>query len=316
MVKVAVAGGTGNVATIILKASIASGKQDITIFTRSVPKNTLPGVTYMQVDYLDRHSLATALRGFDVCLSFLVAHLDPDCIVQKNLIHACISAGVRRFAPSEWGIKNNSGVPPYENKDAIARYLGELKRAGRLGGLEYCLFQPSIFLDYFAHPHLLMPELLAWPFFVDLENRRAMVLDNGEQPLVITAISDDSEILALALEDSRPWPEVGGIRGCRTSINELVALGREIRGGEWKIEHVSSEDIARGELKTSWVPLVTHPTVAEETREIFSRKFLIWFFQGIVNESWNVSDEWNQRFPEYLFLSADQYLRKAWEGKH
>ncbi|CBX91912.1 similar to NmrA-like family protein [Plenodomus lingam JN3] len=314
MVKVAVAGGTGNVATNVLKASITSGKHDITILTRALPKTTSPGIAYKQIDYYDLTSLTSALQGFDVCLSFLVAHLDPHCIVQKNLIHACIEAGVRRFAPSEWGIKNNSGVPPYENKDTIARYLAELKDTGMLHGLEYCLFQPSIFVDYFAHPHPLSPELFTWPFFIDFEQRRAIVLDDGEHPLVLTAISDDSEMLALALEDSRPWPEVGGIRGCSTTINKLIALGREIRGGKWSIEHVSSEDIAQGQLKTSWVPEVSHPTVPQESRDVFSKDFVIWFLQAIANGSWNVSGEWNQRFPQYRFWDAEEYLRKAWEG--
>ncbi|KAH9881181.1 hypothetical protein J1614_001676 [Plenodomus biglobosus] len=315
MVKVAVVGGTGNVAANCLKASIASGKHDITIFTRSLPKTTSPGVSYKQVDYQDLPSLTTILKGFDVCLSFLLAHLDFDCTIQKNLIHACINAGVKRFAPSEWSIKNNSGIAAYENKDIIARYLAELREAGQLGGLEYCLFQPGVFLDYFAHPHSLSPELITWPFFIDFENRRAMVLDDGEQPLAMTAISDSSEMLALALDDSRPWPEVGGIHGCSTTINDLVALGKEIRGGNWSIEHVSSADIAQGELKTSWVPRVGHPSAPEENIEAFSKTFVIWFLQGIANGSWNVSGEWNQRFPQYRFWSAEEYLRKAWEGK-
>ncbi|KAI8934056.1 hypothetical protein NX059_008822 [Plenodomus lindquistii] len=315
MVKVAVAGGTGNVATNLLKASVASGKHEITIFTRSIPKTTLPGVSYQQVDYHDLVSLTSALRGFETCLSFLVVNLDPDCTVQKNLIHACINAGVRRFAPSEWGIKNKSGVHMYENKDTIASYLAELKESGKLGGLEYCLFQPSIFMDYFAHPYPLTPELITWPFFIDFENRRAMVLDHGEHPLVLTAISDDSKMLALALDDSRPWPEVGGIRGCSTTINELIAIGKDVRGGKWSIEHVTSDDIAKGELKTSWVPRFNHPAVPEEEREAFSKPFVILFLQGLANGSWNVSGEWNQRFPEFEFWNVHEYLGKAWKDK-
>jgi saccharopine dehydrogenase-like NADP-dependent oxidoreductase len=92
------------VATEILRACIASGNHDITIFSRSAPKETTPGVSSLQVDYSDRGSLTETLKGFDVCLSFMVVHLDKDCVAQKNLIHACIDAGVQRFAPSEWGM--------------------------------------------------------------------------------------------------------------------------------------------------------------------------------------------------------------------
>lgn len=206
-------------------------------------------------------------------------------------------------------------MPPYANKDAIATYLAELKDEGKLGNLQYCLFQPSIFMDYFAHPYPLAPELITWPFFVDFEHRRAILLDDGNQPLVLTAITDDSAILARALEDSCPWPTIGGIRGARTSINELIALGRKIRGGDWSIEKVSSEEIARGELNTSWVPVMSHPVIPTESREEFSKAFVIMFFQGISNQSWDVSAEWNERFPEYGFADLEAYLREAWEGK-
>lgn len=242
-------------------------------------------------------------------------HQDTDCVVQKHLIHACIAAGVKRFAPSEWGIKNNSGCPPYANKDAIATYLADLKRTGELGNLEYCLFQPSIFMDYFAHPYPLSPELITWPFFIDFEKRRAMVLDEGDQPLVVTAISQISEVLALALEDEQVWPVVGGMQGCRTSINELLALGKRIRGGEWQVEFVKGEDISEGELKTSWVPQMSHPVIPVDNREAFSKDFVIMFLQGVLNGSWDVSAEWNERFPQFHFVGIEEYLRKAWEGK-
>jgi hypothetical protein len=328
MVNIAVAGGSGSaystlssipanpfpdVATEFLRAPLATGNHSVTILTRSSPSKATPGVSYKKVDYHDLPSLTEALRGFDVVLSFLVVHLDTDSKVQKNLIHACIDAGVKRFAPSEWGIKNNSGVPYYDNKDKMARYLAEINAEKQV--LEYCLFQPSIFMDYFAHPYAPSSDLFTWPFFIDLENRRAMVLDAGDQPIVLTAIADDSAILSLALDDPRPWPAVGGIRGAPTCINEILELAQKIRGGEWSIEHISGEDIKRGELKSSWVPILTHPTIPVENREQFSTEFVIMFFRGILNGGWNVSGEWNERFPEFKFQGLEEFLRKAWEGK-
>lgn len=45
-----------------------------------------------------------AFSGIDTVLSFL-AIPDPSSMIrlQKNMIDAAIEAGVRRFAPSEWG---------------------------------------------------------------------------------------------------------------------------------------------------------------------------------------------------------------------
>jgi nucleoside-diphosphate-sugar epimerase len=181
--------------------------------------------------------------------------------------------------------------------------------------LEYTLFQPSIFMDYFAHPSPLSPGLITWPFFIDFEKRRAMVLDDGNQPLVVTAISDISEVLLLALDDPEPWPAIGGMRGERTSINKLVALGKDLRGGDWNIEYLKSEDITKGELTASWVPIMSHPVIPEENRELFSKDFVLMFLEGIRRGAWDVSDEFNQRYTEYNFWSAKEYLGKAWKGK-
>jgi hypothetical protein len=221
---------------------------------------------------------------------------------------------VRRFAPSEWCLANDSGVPTYANKDAIATYLAHLRAKNELGDLEYCLFQPSVFMDYFAHPHPLSPNLITWEFFIDFNKRRAIILDDGNNPFALTSIADISGMLALALDDPRPWPAIGSMEAYRTTSNELLALGKKLRGGEWQVEHVRSEDVEKGELKTSWIPRFSHPAVPEELQEGFSKEFVVDFFNAIKRGSWNVGTEWNERFPEYKFTGLEEYLEKAWEA--
>lgn len=177
------------------------------------------------------------------------------------------------------------------------------------------MFQPSVFMDYFAHPHPLSPGLITWTFFIDFEKRRAMVLDDGNYPFVLTSVADVSAILARALDDDKHWPAIGGMQGCRTNINELLALGKKIRPGEWLIEHVKSEDIEKGDLKTSWTPEFDHPVIPIDSREAFSRQFVIDFFLAMKRGKWDVSAEWNERFPDYHFTGLEEYLSKAWEGK-
>lgn len=55
------------------------------------------------MNYSDHHDLVEALRGTHTLLSFLQLLSDPESKSQKNLIDAAIAAGVRRFAPSEYG---------------------------------------------------------------------------------------------------------------------------------------------------------------------------------------------------------------------
>lgn len=60
-------------------------------------------MTWRVVDYNNRNELIEALRGVHTVLSFAQLLADPESIAQKNLIDAAIVAGVKRFAPSEWG---------------------------------------------------------------------------------------------------------------------------------------------------------------------------------------------------------------------
>ena len=48
--------------------------------------------------------MTEVLRGVDTVLSFITPETDRGCVAQKGLIDACVRAGVRRFAPSEWAL--------------------------------------------------------------------------------------------------------------------------------------------------------------------------------------------------------------------
>lgn len=66
-------------------------------------KDSISGVTWCTVDYNDVDGLIKALEGVHTLLSFTQTMGDPEDKTQKNLIDAAIKAGVKRFAPSQWG---------------------------------------------------------------------------------------------------------------------------------------------------------------------------------------------------------------------
>jgi uncharacterized protein YbjT (DUF2867 family) len=100
---------------------IAAKKHEITILSRKVrsdpetsryvtneaPKvsarDCTTGVAWRGVNYNDKNEVVEALRGIHTVLSFIQLLADPENKAQKNLIDAAIVAGVKRFAPSEWG---------------------------------------------------------------------------------------------------------------------------------------------------------------------------------------------------------------------
>jgi uncharacterized protein YbjT (DUF2867 family) len=65
--------------------------------------NRTLGVTWRVVDYNDKNDLVEALRGIHTVLSFVNPMEDDKNNSQKNLIDASVTAGVKRFAPSEYG---------------------------------------------------------------------------------------------------------------------------------------------------------------------------------------------------------------------
>ena len=56
----------------------------------------------MVVDYADTRRLVDILQGVHTVLSFIVVAQDKGNSAQRNLIDACVKAGVKRFAPSDW----------------------------------------------------------------------------------------------------------------------------------------------------------------------------------------------------------------------
>jgi saccharopine dehydrogenase-like NADP-dependent oxidoreductase len=143
MVRITIAGGAGSaflstptsfdistkvskdVGQEIIDALVATGKYEITILTRRVSTSILhhtsePGLTsqhqdppadlptknikYLKSDYSSVNDLVELLRGTHTVLSF-ISPFDQDAAftTQKKIIDACILAGVKRFAPSEWG---------------------------------------------------------------------------------------------------------------------------------------------------------------------------------------------------------------------
>jgi hypothetical protein len=66
--------------------------------------NGTPGLTWRVVDYNNKNDIVEALRGIHTVLSFVNQPMaDHKTNSQKILIDASITAGVKRFAPSEYG---------------------------------------------------------------------------------------------------------------------------------------------------------------------------------------------------------------------
>ncbi|KAF3062434.1 hypothetical protein GL218_03376 [Daldinia childiae] len=316
MVKIVIAGGSGEVAREVVDALVALKKHDITILSRKevgVQDSNWHGVTWRRVNYENRDELVTVLRGIDTVLSFIQLLQDPGNKAQKNLIDAAVIAGVKRFAPSEWGSRSGAGMPWWMGKDEVKEYLKKVNEDGKV--LEYCLFQPGLFLNYLATPHKTSKHLTPLNAFIDLHNRRAIVVKGHDSIMTYTTVQDLAAVVAQAVDFEGEWPLIGGIRGNSLPVSKIIEIGEQVRGGSFTVDIVELEDLEAGNLTASWNLEARHPSVADEEAANMLKEVLVGMLLSSAKGAWDISDEWNQRLPDYKFTEMKQFLGEVWQGK-
>ncbi|KAK8017730.1 hypothetical protein PG993_014056 [Apiospora rasikravindrae] len=258
MVKIAIAGGTGQVARETIGALVASGKHDIAILSRgrNAPTDLPSGTKWQTVDYQDKHSLVQVLRGVHTLLSFVQLLSDPNQESQKNLIDAAILAGVTRFAPSEYGSKGTTDMGWWDGKQKIREYLEEVNRTEKV--LEYTLFQPGLFLDYLAFPYKTATHVVPLQIGFNFERLRAMVVEGHEDAVMtLTTAADLAAVVTRAVEYEGAWPT--------TSVGK-----------------VKLEDLEAGELKSPWDLEAVHKAVSPDEAPVFQKTVSIGFLLSSV----------------------------------
>ncbi|OAG44392.1 hypothetical protein AYO21_01388 [Fonsecaea monophora] len=264
-----------------------------------------PNYRVVEVDYLDTDELVLNLKGVDVVLSFV---LDYENRVQKALINACVLAKVKRFAPSEWVWGNYSGIELFKYKDEIRQYLEHLNAQEIV--LEYCLFQPGMFMNYLSFPKPSAKHLHPSPIPVDIQNCKALALEDEEPHVVFTTVQDLARVVALAVEYEQRWPPVGHIQGSRTTIRDLVKLGEKIRGKPFQTYSIPREDVELGKLESPWIPRIIHSSIPPEKVEEMSRQLATNWLLAASRGCVDMSPTWNRLLPEFKPTTVEEFLRE------
>ncbi|KAF2721841.1 NAD(P)-binding protein [Polychaeton citri CBS 116435] len=335
MVKITIAGGSGEVAREVIDALLAANKHDITVLSRSPRNDGITGLTWRKVDYDNKSDLVDALQGTHTVLSFIQLLSDPENKAQKNLIDAAIVANVKRFAPSGWGSAGTVDMPWWAGKDGVRKYLKEVNEKEKvrliliLGPLsctyrdlipqllEYTLFQPGLFLDYLAFPYKTVKYVTPLKTMLDFQNRRAIVV-NGQADktvMTLTTVHDLATVVARAVDYSGEWPVVGGISGNKVTIPQILEIGHQVRGRPFVVDVVELKDLEDRKLNTSWSLQIRHPSFTAEQAEEALRTVLIGTLMSSVKGAWDVSDEFNQLLPEFKFTQIEEFLAKVWKEK-
>lgn len=139
-------------------------------------------------------------------------------------------------------------MPWYAGKAAIRKYLAELNKDKKvrspetiltiisqlirwLQTLEYCIFAPGFFSNYYTSPHASAKHLHQLDLNIDFNNRRAFIIEDGDNDrMTLTTVQDLANLVARAVEYEGEWPIMGGMKGSELSVGELIQLGEKIRG--------------------------------------------------------------------------------------
>ncbi|KAK1145722.1 hypothetical protein N8T08_003960 [Aspergillus melleus] len=311
MVRVTIVGGAGRVGRAIVEELGAQGKHEVILWTRRDPSQyQIPGVKTIQVTDYSHENLVDLLEGTHTVLAFFNPMSDPGSRNQIALIDASVAAGVTRFAPSEWAGNVRSGIKMYAMKEPVLDHLENLNREKKV--IEWGLFQPGLLMDYLAHPCPPSKHFDTFPLLFDLENARAVVVEDGSRPVVFTASEDVAKVVARAIDYPEPWTIEGGIVGHRTSYKEIIQTAEKITGRTFTIYSLKPEDLENGEFKSPWIPSYA-PNLPPETIRDSVIPFISGWALGIYKGVADVRPVWNERFLDIQYQTVEHMLRGAWE---
>lgn len=98
-------GAGGSIGSVVLKALLAEPSLSVTVLQRASSKSKLhPHLKVITVpDSYPTEELVTAFKGQEAIINCMATFSVTD---QYRIIHAAITAGVRRYSPSEYGLNN------------------------------------------------------------------------------------------------------------------------------------------------------------------------------------------------------------------
>ncbi|EZF34292.1 hypothetical protein TMEN_7489 [Trichophyton mentagrophytes] len=167
--KVAIVGATGTIGQCIVREILKAQKHEVTAITRSASNTVMPeGVNVAKVDYDNRFTLVSALRGQDVLIITMASSAPKD--IQIKLVEAAAEADVPYIIPNGWGLDATHPVsddvflgPPQR---AVYKRIEELGKSAWIN-----------FVSGFWYEFSLVGGPNAYGF--DIDNRSVTFYDDG-----------------------------------------------------------------------------------------------------------------------------------------
>lgn len=295
MVKVALAGATGGLGATILSAILDTRKHEVIVLSRSPnPSLTAKGVQVRPVSYTDHASLTNALRGVHTVLSTIgSSNQDETRESQLAIIPAAKEAGVKRFAPSEYAIRD------YKDWDFYAGKIPVLE-ATKASGMEYTQFTCGIFMNYLGTgtpkgETEVLSGLRPWNFVINTKAGTADLPGDGNSKLTFTRLQDVGKFVAAAL-DLDKWEDEMGMVGSTMSYNEVIDAIEKVTKRKMLVKNNSEVELKK--------------LIKEDKGAVFYNQVRLSIAQGKMP----VEPTLNKLAPEVRPWTVEEFLEKYWSG--
>ena len=293
MVKVAIAGATGGLGATILSAILDTDKHQAVVLSRSSnPSLTARGVDVRPVSYTDHTSLTTALRGVLTLLS-VISNSNPDEMRESQLalIAAAKQVGVKRFAPSEYAVKEYGDWEFYAGKIPVWA-------ATKASGMEYTRFTCGLFMNYLGTgtPNgetEALGGLRPWTFVINMKAGTADLPGDGNTKLTFTRTQDAGKFVAAALDLDR-WEEEMGMVGDIMSYNEVNDVIEKVTRRKMLAKENSEEDLKK--------------MIKEDKGAMFYNQVRL----SIARGTCKVEPTLNELAPEVKPWTLEEFLERYW----
>ena len=292
---VIIIGASGYIGQPILSSLISAGFT-VSALTRSSTPSTFnfpSTVTVHQTDY----SMASLLKAFKDQDAVVSAIGTFSTAQQVAIIDAAITAGVKRFIPSEFGIDSSHpavehSVPAIKGKKDTIAYL----RAQESTGLSWTAICVGAFFDGTFRTRGSM----GW----DVPARRAVIFDGGNTEYEATNLEQIARAVAAVLspksfEDTRN--EFVYVNSFTMTQNQVLAALEKVSGEKWKVEHAEVAKLSAKSLER----LKSPDPSAIKAGDLYEESFPIAHFGAIVaaiygyggfNNYSKTCGLWNEKF--------------------
>lgn len=298
-IRVAVAGVTNGLGHAIASGLLEHPDIEAILLTRQssslssdLSELTSRGAILKPVDYASIPDLVSALSGVETVIS-TIFHFN-DTTPTLNLIQAAQTAGVRRFAPSEFALSStaNDRFDLYAPKRQIWDVLKQ-------SSLETTRFQLGIFMDYFSFgaPKRHEGPFRLMPFVVNIASQEAAIPGTGEEPMTFTSVRDVGRLVAAAVKLRERWPEELEMVGETTTFNQVVRDAETVTGRKINVQYMDKAVLA---------------TRLEELKGDEMQFFYHQVLYAIADGLGAVSPILNRLVPDVSVTSVKEFIAEYW----